>query len=200
MKPEQLLILHHEEFCKKASSLIDDLKKSKDLRQLFAENPTAVVSQRIMEVDDPDKLIPQRVSKSNRFLYSVLANKRFYKWLTEYQAKLIKQYKKDPNFDKTTIYVDFINAFAKFGNPDFVPDTVRYLIDPNNPSPQLRGPSYKVTLHIYVAALIFLFLVIIDISIVNPGDDCKIRLTPSEIKVISDLMTDYADRFNNLND
>lgn len=29
MKPEQLLILHHEEFCKKASSLIDDLKKAK---------------------------------------------------------------------------------------------------------------------------------------------------------------------------
>ncbi|MCC7332727.1 MAG: hypothetical protein IT232_08980 [Flavobacteriales bacterium] len=199
MQPDQLLILHHDEFCKRASSLIDDLKKSKDLRLLFAENPTEVVSQRIMEVDDPDKLLPQRVSKSNKFLYSVLANKSFYKWLTDYQEKLIKKYKKDPNFDKTTIYVDFINAFAKFGNPDFVPNTVRFLIDPNNPSP-LRGPSYKVTLHIYVAALIFLFLIIIDIAIVIPGEDCRIRLTPSEVKIISDLMTDYADRFGNLTD
>jgi hypothetical protein len=195
MLPEQLLVLNHDELCKKVSSLMDDLTKSEALRNLFIENPTEVISKRVWPLDQGEILSPQIVSNSNKFLYTVLANNEFYEWLKKYQKDIIERFKNEPGFDKTTIYLEFVEAFAEYGDPDFLTKTLRFLADPENPIEQLTGPRFKVVMHIYVAALVFLLLVVIDLTVVNPTDDCNLQLTPSDIKIISDLMTDYANRF-----
>ena len=72
------------------SGLFDELAKNPKLAQVFIRNPILVLQSKVLP--EVPLLDEETLNASNQFLFSVLSNDKFTKWLENYQTKLIAQY------------------------------------------------------------------------------------------------------------
>lgn len=101
---------------KRVSDLFDELKNNPQLAQVFIQNPILVLQTKTLpELQTIDE---DATNAANQFLFSVLTNDKFVKWLENYQNKLITQYNKNATFPtKKQVLKEFAKSIIENGDP-----------------------------------------------------------------------------------
>ncbi len=106
---------------KRVSDLFDELKKNPQLAQVFIQNPILVLQTKTLP--ELQTLDQDATNAANQFLFSVLTNDKFIKWLENYQNKLISQYNKNATLpSKKQVLQEFAKSIIENGDPKIVSD------------------------------------------------------------------------------
>jgi hypothetical protein len=185
------------------SGLFDELAKDPKLAQVFIRNPILVLQS--MVLPEVPLLDEETLNASNQFLFSVLSNDKFTKWLENYQSKLIAQYNSTAKLpSKRKIIQEFAKGLIINGDPKILSDLLQ--ISPKGFPEQQKT---LVFVHDYIAiASIFIRLSIITVSqyyviiwfwILGPSkmklmdENQKIvTISPRELKSLSEQIVKYA--------
>ena len=106
------------------SGLFDELAKDPKLAQIFIRNPILVLQLKVLP--EVPLLDEETLNASNQFLFSVLSNDKFTKWLENYQTKLIAQYNRTAKLpSKKKIIQEFAKGLIKNGDPKILSDLLQ---------------------------------------------------------------------------
>ncbi len=189
---------------KRISDLFDELEKNRELAQVFIRNPILVLQSKVLP-ELPLVLDEETINASNQFLFSVLSNDKFTKWLENYQTKLIAQYNRTAKLPtKKKLIQDFAKGLIENGDPKILSNLLQI-------SPKDVPPTQKtfVFVHDFVAlAAIFIrmtvyviiqYYVIIWFWIIGPSEikllDEKqkiVTISPRELKALAEQIVKYA--------
>lgn len=106
------------------SDLFDELEKNRELAQVFIRNPILVLQSKIL----PEfvQLDEETLNATNQFLFSVLSNDKFTKWLENYQTKLVDQYNSTAKLPtKKKLIEEFAKGLIKNGDPKILSDLLQ---------------------------------------------------------------------------
>ena len=152
----------------------------------------------------------QKISQSNRLLFSLLTNDGFRQWASGFQAKLSQEVSVGQlgpsEIDKRMLYEEVAKAFVEFGDKNLIASLVPVL--PNGVLHDDPGPAsvthfstmVETYLVVAIAAVIVLVLTQIDLTPLTspvPG------VTPREFRSIADqliLQAKNIDRTGTLKD
>ena len=106
---------------KRVSDLFDELEKNPELAQVFIRNPIIVLQSKIFpEFPTFDE---DTINKANQFLFSVLSNDKFMKWLENYQKETINRYNKSGKLpSKKKVLQEFAKGLIENGDPKILND------------------------------------------------------------------------------
>ena len=185
------------------SSLFDELAKDPKLAQVFIRNPILVLQSKVLP--EVQLLDEETLNASNQFLFSVLSNDKFTKWLENYQTKLIAQYNRTAKLpSKKKLLQEFAKGLIKNGDPKILSDLLQ-ISAKGGPEPQ----KTLVFVHDFIALASILirlniitvtqYYVIIWFWILGPSkmklldENQKIvTISPRELKSLSEQIVKYA--------
>ncbi|SEM16226.1 hypothetical protein SAMN05444354_112142 [Stigmatella aurantiaca] len=105
------LVLGRKAFRQSMVALFQDLDTDEKAQQRFIQDPAGIIMDRVFQ----EKLPPQRASEANRLLFSVLANKRFFRWMDQYANE-----NKGRRVGKDEFNQDFAKALLEFGDHELL--------------------------------------------------------------------------------
>jgi hypothetical protein len=201
---------------KRVSDLFDELEKNPELAQVFVRNPILVLESKILPefgVSDEDS-----INAANQFLYSVLSNDKFMKWLENYQTKLINQYNKTGKLpSKKKVLQQFAKGLIENGDPKILRDLLE--ISPKTVASTYLARNAAVLEHVALAIAVgkvviaeygvvlkwdilvelqyIAYVLVIAIGIppkVSLLDENQkiVTISPKELKSLSEQMVNYA--------
>src|SRR5438874_11405418 len=88
MNKSDLLILHYEDLSSRVNKLFEDLRESRTERELFIQNPSLVIADKLLQRRVPSQNL---LDQTNRILYSWLSNPKLQAWSVKYQIELQQQ-------------------------------------------------------------------------------------------------------------
>ncbi|HAG85595.1 MAG TPA: hypothetical protein DCL61_31765 [Cyanobacteria bacterium UBA12227] len=97
-------------------SLFEDLQSDERLREAFIQNPTKLITTKIVKKQLP----PQKESETNRLLFSLLANERVLEWLDNYN-----QSSADNPVNKKQFAQDFAKAITELDDGNITLSLIR---------------------------------------------------------------------------
>jgi hypothetical protein len=195
----ELLVLKQDGLRGKVANLFALIKSDAEVKRIFINNPSHAVLSAILPKGA--ELPPQRLSESNRFLFSVLANAEFREWLGTYQAKLSERVRAGESarevVNKGRVAQDLAQALARFGDQSTIQSLLernQLLSQPEDATYVVRAVELYVETYVAVAVVIVLVLFAIDISPVTEGEAAAdLKLTPGELRGIADQLIQHAE-------
>jgi len=192
----------------RVSELFDELERNTELAQVFIRNPILVLQEKVFpELGDLNEEI---LDAANQFLYSVLSNDQFMRWLEKYQVRLINQYnrtKKIPTRNK--VLRDLARAFIETGDSKILAD----LLDVSfkaSPKPLYLNSYFDSFFLLATKLAVFLTVFVkshiavsheyfFSITIYGPPDKISllkdqqiVTISPRELKSLSEKMVNHA--------
>lgn len=111
-----LLVLKEGDLRGNMISLFGDLQSDEQLREAFIQNPTMLITTRVVSKQLP----PQKESESNRLLFSLLANERVLEWLDNYNQSSVAK-----PIDKKQFAQDFAKAVVELDDGNITLSLIR---------------------------------------------------------------------------
>ena len=115
---EKLLILSNSNFQTKVDSIFGMIQNNPGALQLAMANPVGTFAKGLLDLD----FDLQRVSDSNRLMFSLLANDLFRNWAVSYQQTIIAQARVSQNYilDRAAISQDVAQAMVNFADKNLL--------------------------------------------------------------------------------
>ena len=124
------LVLNYHDLAKKTENLYEELRRSQAKRELFVRDPAAVLSARVF--DGKDLKRPARLDATNRVIFSLLSNPKFFAWARAYEQRIFRELskagiRKDTAENRRKAYLilgrrrifrDMAEGLAKYGDPE----------------------------------------------------------------------------------
>lgn len=110
------LVLKQEDLRNNMVNLFEELQNDERLRENFIQNPTKLVTTRVVRKQLP----PQQESESNRLLFSLLANERILEWLDNYSRSSA-----DNPVSKKQFAQDFAKAVTELDDENITLSLIR---------------------------------------------------------------------------
>lgn len=120
MITQELLLLEYDNLLERIDILFKKLITNNDQNylQVFLTNPIELFEKEL--IFDNIEFPLQEISDGNRFLFSVLSNDLFYKWLQDYQNDIIGKMQTAKTIipDKNQILQDIAGAMVQYGDKE----------------------------------------------------------------------------------
>jgi hypothetical protein len=121
---EDLLVFDYAGLASRSATLFEELNASSELADRFLEDPTGVLSERVLSLPEP--LAASDVEETNRFLFSLLSNREFIDWAEKWQKShedAIRalgegdEERVEVRIDRNELFRDLADAIHKYGDP-----------------------------------------------------------------------------------
>jgi hypothetical protein len=189
MEQLERLVLHYDMLSTRTHELYRTLENSPTLRQLFIDNPCAVLAERVFP---ESRLPPSKLDKTNQIFFSLISNRHLMLWADEYQKDMndrLTVARGDPekmrafflSLDRRKIQGDLAAAILQHGDRELMGAILDDLQEPLNIEPIIWfawGPLLSAIAVLVVALEAF---VVVDVSVAlthetpppppPPGDD-----------------------------
>jgi hypothetical protein len=150
-KMSEALVLEGSDLRSKTVDLLNTLQEDSKIATMFARNPTSVIQSKLFPESFP-QISQDQLGKANELLFSILDNKKFSNWLTEYQGSLEKQYESTGSIpEKKVLREDFANAIVEHGDARIV----RSLLELNDRTSLARVDPRVADVAVEVETLIY---------------------------------------------
>ncbi len=181
----------------KIELLFEEISNNKRLEEVFAKDPSYVLAKKVLPVSY-SKLSKQDLSKGNRLLYSILSNKKFKKWLDDYQEKLEKKYKKTGNVDKEQIKKDLAKGLVKYGDQEIMYSLLGKIDKDSSLTTSEIGQradiAVEIETFIYAVAVAAVFIAVVAVVGAEPEAGGQVvRINKSELRSIVNSMVKRAE-------
>jgi hypothetical protein len=106
---------------KRVSDLFDELEKNPELAAAFIRNPIVILQTKVFQ--EFPKFNVEQTNEANQFLFSVLSNDKFMRWLEKYRKKTIMQYNDSGKLpSKQKFLQEFAKGLIENGDPKILTD------------------------------------------------------------------------------
>lgn len=190
---------------KRVSDLFNELEKNPELAEVFIRNPILVLQSKVLP--EFAVLAEEEINAANQFLFSVLSNDKFMKWLENYQTKLVDQYNKTGKLpNKKKLLQQFTKGLIESGDPKILSDILE--ISPKNISSEKPTPTLVAVHDVTVVAYLLIRLNFIAVSryililwtwLIGPNElrlldenQKIVTISPRELKSLAEQIVKYA--------
>ena len=193
---EKHLVLENSNLGNKIEQLFEELSNNKRLEHVFSKDPAYVLAKKVLPASY-SQLTKQSLSKANRLLYSILSNKKFKKWLDDYQKTLEKNYKKTNEIDKQQIKKDLAEGLIRHGDQEIIYSLLGE-IDKNSSLStfdmrQRMDVAVEIETFAYAVAVAAVFVVVVAAVGVAPEANTLARVNKAELRGIVNTMVKRAE-------
>ena len=176
MITQELLLLEYDNLLERIDILFKKLITSNDQNylQVFLTNPIELFEKEL--IFDNVEFPLQEISDGNRFLFSVLSNDLFYKWLQDYQNDIIDKMKTAKTIipDKNQILQDIAGAMVQFGDKEIAFTFLNAFTQiADRPRPRGHGDD-----DVAVVTLVAVAIVVIVVAVIAPIALISLRINP----------------------
>jgi hypothetical protein len=176
MITQELLLLEYDNLIEKIDTLFKKLitDNNQNYLQVFLTNPSEFFVKELIFDDIEFPL--QEISDGNRFLFSVLSNDLFYKWLQDYQNDIIEKMQSEKTIlpDKNQILKDMAGAMVQFGDKEIAFTFLNaYTQIANRQRPRGHGDD-----DVAVVTLVAVAIVVIVVAVIAPIALISLRINP----------------------
>lgn len=176
MITQELLLLEYDNLLERIDILFKKLITDNDQNylQVFLTNPIELFEKEL--IFDNIEFPLQEISDGNRFLFSVLSNDLFYKWLQDYQNDIIGKMQTAKTIipDKNQILQDIAGAMVQYGDKEIAFTFLNAFTQiTGRPRPRGHGDD-----DVAVVTLVAVAIVVIVVAVIAPIAIISLRINP----------------------
>ncbi|WP_221091187.1 hypothetical protein [Deinococcus aquaedulcis] len=194
MKSEDLLRFQGNDVLQKLNLMYQDFRDDPKTVESFVDDPTDFIAKRVLLESQPN-IIPQAVSRSNKFLFSVLSNERFREWVREYQDELNERFKDPINNNKSLgdilpreeVIKKFVEAMYEHGDKDILYNFVAN-IDISDKTESEAVVTHDVAVVTAIAVALIVVVTAIDITPRTSHILSNTMLSANDLRSLSEAM------------
>lgn len=195
---DDLLVIQGKNVSDRLKALYGEFQADPERLQSFIDNPTGLVLRHVLPELAPS--VPtQRISNSNKLLFSVLKNPDFAAWLQEYQSNLSAELDKPENQNKTLREIlprekfleDLSTAMIDKGDKELIKGFLRSA-DSSLPMASETVVTDDIAVATKAVAILLVVITAIDVTPRAPNPLHDIAASPQQLRSIAEMLTQKA--------